>query len=655
MLKIGEFVFGKYRIIDLLGKGGMGSVYLAENINVGNKWAIKEIVVSQSRPIDLMVEPEVLKRLNHVHLPRIVDVVRTPDSICIIEDYFEGRNLQQVLENRKLSSETNVVRWSRQLAEILIYLHNLKPVPIIYSDLKPGNIIIDTNLNLKLVDFGISRESSGSSGQGVFGSRGYAAPEQYAGIFDERTDIYSFGATFYHVLTGHRYDSKSPYGLRDYSKQFSEGIDHIIGKCLQEDPDKRYQNAVDLYKDLKFINQFNSDYKQGVLKQKLAVAGIIGIILIGSLTLMLGINRKEETTVKLYQEKIDAGIQLTSEGKYHAAELAFKEALNYKSAPEVYKNLGRLYLRENKASQAVDFLKEKIQSGTILNDASTAYLLGSAYYDLQDYNNAISYFKQSLQTSADIRGEDYELTMRDLAVSYCHIDKYAEANEILEELEQNKGSTSAVTNYIRGEVSLAKGDMLEASRYFEQARSGERNNIEYILGIGRLYTEWSAVSSTNNDKISKLKIAQEIIKEGEKIDPYHIQILTDYGRYSFELGQLYESIGDNASNTAFQQARLAFTKLKDIDSEDSNTHLNLAIVYDKLDDYQGAESSFQESLRLEAGSSHINFIYGLFKLKHKQYETAYQYLQKTVDLNKDSYEVSVARSKINEIKEKGWI
>lgn len=655
MLPIGTIAFGKYRILGFLGKGGMGSVYLAENINVGNKWAIKEIMLTSNRRVDLMVEPEILKRLNHPHLPRIVDVIRTPDSIYIIEDYFEGQSLQQVLENRQLCSEANVVKWCRQLAEILIYLHNLKPIPIIYSDLKPGNIIIDTSLNLKLVDFGIARETSGISSQGAFGSRGYAAPEQYRGVYDERTDIYSFGATFYHVLTCNRYDRQRPLRLSEYNKHFSEGIDHIIARCLQEDPGQRYQNAVDLYKDLKFIDRFNRGYKKEVYKKKLAVAGIIGLILLGSLTFMLGIERKAATAVNLYQQKMNAGIQLTSSGKYNEAEVVFKEALNYQNNPEVFLNLGRLYLRQNKASQAVDFIKEKIASGVIENDALTAYLLGSAYYDLKDYNNAISYFQQSLQVLPGTWGEDYELAMRDLAVCYCRLNQYGDAENVLKQLEQNKSSTSAITDYIRGEMEMAQGDMLESSRYLEKARTADPQNIEYILGTGRLYSTWSAASTSMADKIEKLQKAQQILQEGEKIDPYHIQIVSDYGNYSYQLGQLYETTGNKASSTAFQQACLAFNQLKNINGQDANTFLNLAMVYDKLNDYQMAEDSFQESLRLDEGSSHTNFIYGLFKLKHKRYTEAYQYLQKTVSLNKDSYEVSVARSKISELKEKGWI
>jgi serine/threonine-protein kinase len=129
VLKIGEIVFDKYRVLKLLGQGGMGRVYLAENINVGNLWAIKEINYSTGSPVDLLAEPDILKRLKHPHMPRIVDVIRTNCCIYIVEDYFEGQNLRELLKNRQVCNEANVVKWARQLAEILIYLHGLKPSP----------------------------------------------------------------------------------------------------------------------------------------------------------------------------------------------------------------------------------------------------------------------------------------------------------------------------------------------------------------------------------------------------------------------------------------------------------------------------------------------------------------------------------------------
>jgi len=206
MLNAGDVLEGKYRIIRLLGQGGWGHVYLAENLKVGNRWAVKEIETAQEFRVNFLAEPEILKKLNHSSLPRIIDIFRSDNFLYIIEDYFEGIGLKEVIGTREMCSEDNTIHWAKQLCEILIYLHGLEPNPIIYRDMKPGNIIIDRENQVRLIDFGIAREfkRGGSSDTTFIGTRGYAAPEQFSvdGQSDERTDIYGLGATLYHVVTG---------------------------------------------------------------------------------------------------------------------------------------------------------------------------------------------------------------------------------------------------------------------------------------------------------------------------------------------------------------------------------------------------------------------------------------------------------------------
>lgn len=655
MLNIGELFFEKYRVVQFLGKGGMGSVYLAENINVGNLWAIKEINYTAGGPVDLLAEPEILKRLKHPHMPRIVDVIRTEGSIYIVEDYFEGQNLRELLNNRQLCREDHVVKWARQLAEILIYLHSLKPAPIIYRDLKPGNIIIDDNNDLKLVDFGIAREYREDATRSLYGSRGYAAPEQYRGQYDERTDIYGFGATFYHVLAGVKYNPARPVRLKENNKSFSEGIDYIIDKCLKEDPKSRYQAASELYKDLKFIHKFNIDYKKGRIKQKLIVAGVIASLAAGIFAVRLGVEQRELTNLKLYQQIIDEGVTLCARGDWDGAQRAFYEALKYDQDVEVYQNLAKMYLRKNEPQSAVNLLTDKLQKGEIKEDALSFYLLGSSYFDLMDYSNAAWYYQKSIQTDPFSLGDNYEFAMRDLAVCYGRTGKFSEAQEILKTIEEKKGSSSHVTNYVLGELNLARKNYSDALRYFKQAQAGDPKNIRYKLSTAQLYSFLGAQAQSVQDKEEKLKAAISTLKEGETLDPHNIQVLNDYGKYSFDLGQLYQSTGNTASGAMFQQALLAFNKLKDIGMANANTYLNIAIIQDKLNNYDAADNAFKEALKLNEGDSHTNFVYGLYKLKHKEYASAYQYLQKTIELNKNSDEVSVAKSKITELREKGWI
>ncbi|MCD5407604.1 MAG: serine/threonine protein kinase [Desulfotomaculum sp.] len=158
MIKPGSVLDERYQIIKLIGQGGMGHVFLAENIKLGNKWAIKAIDLSQNTDINLLAEPDILKKINHKSLPRIVDIIETKKILYIVEDYFAGANLKEIIKSSGSCAEEDVIKWTKQLAEILSYLHNLKPNPIIYRDMKPGNIIIDSENNAKLIDFGIARE-----------------------------------------------------------------------------------------------------------------------------------------------------------------------------------------------------------------------------------------------------------------------------------------------------------------------------------------------------------------------------------------------------------------------------------------------------------------------------------------------------------------
>ncbi len=257
MLQGGDVLEGKYCIIRLLGQGGWGNVYLAENLKVGNRWAVKEVETAQEFRVNFLAEPEILKRLNHRSLPRIVDIFRNGNFLYIIEDYFEGIGLKEVIGTREMCTEENVVHWARQLCEILIYLHGLEPNPIIYRDMKPGNIIIDRDNQVRLIDFGIAREfKRGCSSDTTFiGTRGYAAPEQFSidGQSDERTDIYGLGATLYHVVTG-VHPGQPPFQMvpvRRLNPAISEGLEYIIAGCVENDPQNRFQSAAEVLEALK--------------------------------------------------------------------------------------------------------------------------------------------------------------------------------------------------------------------------------------------------------------------------------------------------------------------------------------------------------------------------------------------------------------------
>jgi hypothetical protein len=262
-MDVGEIFDNRYRLVDLLGQGGMGRVYLAENMKLGTFWAIKEIKKKGVREMDFRVEPDILKRLEHPALPRIYDIVEDEESICIIVDYIEGTPLDKKLSEEGRFSEGVVTGWALELCRALEYLHSRAPNPIIYRDMKPSNIILTRSGRLKLVDFGISREFKLQSENDTvyIGTRGYAAPEQYgAGQTGVTSDIYSLGVTLYQLLTG-KSPCEPPYEIkpvRFFDRSFSRELESIICKCTRQDPSERYQSVSGLMKDLEGIGRASS-------------------------------------------------------------------------------------------------------------------------------------------------------------------------------------------------------------------------------------------------------------------------------------------------------------------------------------------------------------------------------------------------------------
>lgn len=211
MTKIGTVIAGKYEILKEIGHGGMSIVYLAMDKHLNKQWAVKEIRKKGSGKHDeiivnsLLAEANMMKRLDHAALPRIVDIIDSGTTIYIIMDYIEGESLDKILNSYGAQSEDKVIGWAKQLCEALSYLHSQKP-PIIYRDMKPGNVMLKPEGNIKIIDFGIAREykEQNLADTTVLGTKGYAPPEQYSGQTDPRSDIYALGMTMHHLLTGVR-------------------------------------------------------------------------------------------------------------------------------------------------------------------------------------------------------------------------------------------------------------------------------------------------------------------------------------------------------------------------------------------------------------------------------------------------------------------
>jgi len=218
--KTGDLLRGRYKIRRIIGQGGMGSIYLADDARLeGRLCALKEVENDRSLPADLfrqgreqfLREATVLARLDHPNLPKVSDFFSIGGRDYLVMDYVPGKDLRTLmLEARQAGaflSESDVLNWAGQLADALIYLHNQDP-PILHRDIKPSNLKVTPSGLLKLVDFGLVKllapgEVTITVLQGQ-GTALYTPLEQYggdSGHTDVRSDIFAFGSTFYHLMT----------------------------------------------------------------------------------------------------------------------------------------------------------------------------------------------------------------------------------------------------------------------------------------------------------------------------------------------------------------------------------------------------------------------------------------------------------------------
>ncbi len=293
MLKIGSKYANRYEILKQIGKGGFSTVYLAMDTRLNNRqWAIKEVVKSgynkdkkESIEASVMAETDIIKKLDHPALPRITDIINNEDAgtLCIVMDYIEGDNLGSVLKHEGPQSEEDVIKWALQIADVLSYLHRQDP-PIIYRDLKPQNIMLKPDGNIKIIDFGIAREykEDGLKDTTVLGTKGFASPEAYIGQTDARSDIFSLGVTMHNLLTGWDPRDGSSYApVRNYRPELSKGVEYIINRCVEPAAERRYQDCTELIYDLQDPTRPIADTRRKQ-KGKLAAfltAGILSILL----------------------------------------------------------------------------------------------------------------------------------------------------------------------------------------------------------------------------------------------------------------------------------------------------------------------------------------------------------------------------------------
>lgn len=420
-----KIVADRYELLKEVGRGGMSRVFLATDLGLNKNWAVKEILKSgllagQEVQNSLLAEAEMMKNLDHPALPRIVDIVEDERYYYIVMDFVEGENLKDIVDKTGIQSQEQVISWGLELGSVLQYLHSQDP-PIIYRDMKPANIILQPNGSLKLIDFGIARTYKAEKIEDTMplGTKGYAAPEQFikSEQTDARTDIYSLGVTLYELLTCH-VPSKPPYHLipaRQLNPGLSVGIEKVIQRCTNPDPDKRFQSAEEFMLGLMNFEKYDEAYIHSQKKKllKAVIPFMIGVILLISGVTLSIVNHVMLSNSYQALLKETGNSQTRIENLKKAIELDPKELDAYQLLVKEYAESGLtekgseqiLTICNNGMSHLNPKSEEYLDINYMLGESYLVYYTGATDNSLRNKVLTASPFFDTVIANAD---EDYE-------------------------------------------------------------------------------------------------------------------------------------------------------------------------------------------------------------------------------------------------------
>ena len=255
-LQPGTTLQDRYLILGVLGSGGMSSVYKGRDLhfpNVTKLVAIKEMtsMLTDQTMYEMVVtnferEADLLATLSHPSIPRIYDYYTHKNSLYLVMEFIDGKDLEAILhETDDFLPVEQVIKWALELCDVLTFLHRHQPEPLVFRDMKPSNVMVDQHDQIRLIDFGIARIFQPGQKGTMIGTEGYSPPEQYRGEASPAGDIYALGATLHHLLTRRDPRIEPPFSfserpIREINPNVSPEFEAIINTTLDYDPKKRY-------------------------------------------------------------------------------------------------------------------------------------------------------------------------------------------------------------------------------------------------------------------------------------------------------------------------------------------------------------------------------------------------------------------------------
>lgn len=620
MIANGTIIDERYEILKELDRGGMGIVYLADDNRLKKPVAIKDILISNKINASVLLkclkaEVDLLKGLDHPNLPKIYDVIEEDDHIYVVMDYVEGESLQKKLDRGESILVNDVIDWAKQLSNVLGYLHDRKPTPIIYRDMKPDNIMLTPEGKIKLIDFGIAIQEDQYEYSINLATKLYGSPEQLSGKrLDCRTDIYSLGVTLYHLVTG-RTKKEEPElrPIREINPSLPEGLEIIISKCIEDDPDYRYENCDDLSYDLKNIQKLTADYKKNVIKKITPFIICFSLFIISSIVSIVGKNGLDSENLDAYKTLLnEASVEQINGNNSKSIEILDKAITEVNSSnSEAYINILDIYISMDNAKEGLTKIEGYINDeyGNVNKNNQVLFKVGMTYLDLKNYPIALKYFQQV--DSRRIPEVKYYRTIAN-SMSNMNID-YVAFKEELEEFE-----------------------------IFVDTLANDGTKLLYYNSLANIYGSYKGQINNANDKIIEIINKADLVLE--TIDDKQLELKYEI-EFCQKLAQAYHSKGSNATDknqakSFFYNAINLYSELLDLEINNSEDVLiKIGDIYSEMSDFSSAISYYKKSIdrnpsSVKSYSKLISILLDIEQSKEtgKNYNEALNYYNTAINL-----------------------
>ncbi len=557
MWRNNEIVDGTYLIMNELGRGGTGVIYLAYHLRLEKYVVIKRIKENFTDLLKVRTEVDILKKLRHTYLPQVYDFMQVGSQIYTVIDYIDGCDLDAYIKAGYTFSEEQIVTWLYQLCSVLEYLHSQRPM-ILHCDIKPGNIMINSQGNVCLIDFNVSLDK-GSESELTGISQYYASPEQYEKamaivsgqkttlVIDQRTDIYSLGATFYHMLSGAFPSTAGNYPLSQMGLGYSPELLLILDKMMAPNSKQRYKNTREV------ISALDRMYKKDNAVRKLTL-GLVASGLVYAMFLVGGV------WLWVY------GTQLTITENFTKEYTAFSQVYEKGDFEETV-SMGIDLLNDQ---EYIKHFKENPQI-----KAEVLHLIGESYFYEEYYEEALSFYKESLELAEN--GARYTVYSRDYAIDLIRTGRTEEAEKIINNAK-SKGLSSDDLNLIQAEILNMRSQHSEALSYAEAlfvSSDPELSKRSYLL---------SAICyEKQGDYRNQIECLEKAVaKESTALN---LRKLGDaYIKYAEKLH--VNSISERKN--CYENAKSCYGRINDSGYATERDKQNLAVVYMELEDYTNA-------------------------------------------------------------------